>query len=39
MSKTESRLPIDPTALAEFLAGLEKVGLIKVNREKLKAIH
>jgi Mn-dependent DtxR family transcriptional regulator len=39
MSKIESKLPIDPATLAEFLAGLEKVGLIKVNREKLKALH
>lgn len=26
---------IDPTVLAEFLAGLEKAGLIRINREKL----
>ena len=35
MSKREARLPIDPSVLAEFLAGLEKTGLIKINREKL----
>jgi hypothetical protein len=33
MSDRERR--IDPAALAEFLVGLEKQGLIRINREKL----
>lgn len=35
-AKPESKLPIDPTALAEFLAGLEREGLIHINRKALK---
>ena len=27
---------ISPDALAKFLAGLEKTGLIKINRDRLK---
>jgi hypothetical protein len=33
--KEASDLAINPDALAAFLAGLEKTGLIRIDREKL----
>ncbi len=34
--KVGGTLGINPVALAEFLANLERQGLIRINREKLK---
>jgi hypothetical protein len=36
MSKSETKFQVDAVALAEFLAGLEREGLIHVNRRKLR---
>lgn len=36
-TRTEE-LPISPSVLAEFLLGLEKTGLIRINRERLSSI-
>jgi hypothetical protein len=34
--ETKNALQINPEALATFLVGLERQGLIKINRQKLK---
>jgi hypothetical protein len=31
------KLPISPAAIASFLVGLEKEGIIKINREALNS--
>jgi DNA-binding IscR family transcriptional regulator len=36
MSSKDEKNPISLVALADFLANLERAGLITVNREKLK---
>ena len=39
MSESESKQPVDVVALAKFLAGLERAGLISVNRDRLKILE
>jgi hypothetical protein len=34
--EAKNRLQIKPEALASFLVGLERLGWIKINREKIK---
>jgi hypothetical protein len=36
MSEEEAKTHIKPEALASFLVELEKLGWIKINRQKLK---